>query len=87
MQTIVLIVIAVVALVVIIFYFYSGFASGKSGTSTMLNISSNKTAESCGVALGFGGCPEDKPYCCNGKCVENCDNCGGDANGDKVCGD
>lgn len=64
MQTIVLIVIAVVALVVIIFYFYSGFTQGSTGTNTMLNISSNKSGESCCLSAQFGGCPSDKPYCC-----------------------
>ena len=87
MQTIVLIVIAVVALVVIVFYFYSGFTQGKSGTGTMLNISSNKTGESRCLSAQFGGCPSDKPYCCNGECVDDCSSCSGatTACSDKIC--
>lgn len=77
MQTIVLIVIAVVALVVIVFYFYNGFNQGKSGTGTLLNISSNKTGESRCLSAQFGGCPSDKPYCCNGECIVSCNSCSG----------
>jgi hypothetical protein len=68
MTTIVIIIIAIVALVVVVFFFFSGFAGGEDQTHIFFNISSNKTADACSQAAEFGGCPSDKPHCCNGVC-------------------
>lgn len=85
--TIVLIIIMVVSLVVVALYAFSGFSKGKESTSSFLDIGKHEAQESCANLLKFGGCPSDKPYCYQGKCIESCPPNAPDLNGDKVCGD